>query len=103
MARTAFEVENNVEAFSWGMAGVSALLAVRGIHLAKQSFELRDRLENSLEERGFNERIFDRTTKDWCTRQTAIVACEEFDAVQQYDELRAQNQDDAKFVWLPHI
>lgn len=103
MVETALQADGNAEAMAWGTAGATALLAVRGLQLAARSFRLRERLEDSLAEQGYNERIFATTIPDWCTRQTAIVACEQFDAVAAYTQLCEQSTEDAHFTWLPQI
>lgn len=71
--------------------------------LAKNKIELRDRLELTLEEYGFDDRVMGRTTKQYCTRQAARVACQNTGFIEEYDVLCDERSDDAEFTWLPHV
>lgn len=103
MIEVASDVQGSDEVLTLGTAGFTAALALRGIYLTSRSFKLRDRLENSLATNGFNDRIFATTTPDWCTRQTALVACEQFDKASDYQALCEQYEDQSKFTSIPQI
>ena len=62
----------------------------------------RERIADSVTTHGFNERILQTTTNEWCSRQAARVALEPFNMVDQYEELCAQNTA-REFPELPHI
>lgn len=103
MVDVAQEMHRNDEVLGLATAGVTAALALRGIYLSTRSFRLRGRLENSLETTGFNDRIFTTTTQDWCTRQTALVACEQYDEAASYQDLCDRSKEGAKFTSLPQL
>ena len=85
-----------------GLALNIGLLALQSV-VAKGKLKLRDRLETTLDQYGFDERAMNLTTSTWCTRQTALVACENNGFSSEYKALCARNSDGASLTWVPHI
>jgi len=69
----------------------------------QKKIKFRDRIESVLEEYGFDERVMNPTTRDYCSRQAARVACENSGYFDDYKELCEQNSDTDNYTWLPHI
>ena len=97
------EAEGYTQAIGWSVVAGNIAISALGIKLGKKQFELRNRLERILETGGFNERAMATTTSEWCTRQVARVACENYGYLEEYKELENETSEDAKFRWLPHI
>lgn len=73
--------------------GFSAANLVIGPKLIKQHLKLRNRLERSIERHGFDERAFKPTTKTWCLRQVAHVACKKFGLERDYEKVYLMDPD----------
>ena len=71
--------------------------------LIRRQISLKQRLEDSIERHGYEERIFAQTTDEWCTRQTARVVAEDNGVLDQYKELCEQRTSTAQLAFLPHI
>lgn len=97
------EAEGYIQNVGWSVVAGNIAMAGIGIRLGMRHFSLRHRLERILERGGFDERAMATTTSDWCTRQVARVACENYGHLDKYKTLQEQNSEDAKFSWLPHI
>ncbi len=82
-----------VEAFSTAVTGSSV----------GHAFRIRERLEQAVNEHGYDDRVFEPTTRLWCTRQAARVACEQTGCLEQYEELCDEQAESAMFTNIPHI
>lgn len=86
-----------------GVLAIDAAGTLCGTWLARRQFKLRERLEDSLERRDYDNRIFEPTTQEWCNRQTARVVLEGTDAIDSYEALCATQADNTQLNWLPHF
>src|SRR6266446_9521858 len=84
-----------------GAAALAAAAVLYQVAKASEQVELRDRVEAALEEHGFIERIMSPTTRQYCSRQAARVACEKFGFRSDYDTLCAQKKKESMLTWLP--
>lgn len=80
---------------------IAASIAIGGLKTAKQH-RLKARLENSIEENGYDDRVFAVTTAAWCVRQTARVVCSDNGHLPEYEAL-CESEGDARLKWLPHV
>ena len=95
-------VEDGPELSDLSAMPVSAFgLAMCGILVARQ-FRLRHRLERFVRNDGFNEAAFQRTTGEWCNRQTARVVCRNSGHLEEYEALCEQNPH-AHLTRLPDL
>jgi len=85
-----------------GLALNFGLVALQSV-VAKSKLKLRDRLETTLGQHGFDARAMNLTTSTYCTRQAARIACENYGFSSEYEAVCARNSDIARFTWLPHI
>jgi hypothetical protein len=86
-----------------GVLAVDAAGTLCGAWMTRRQFRLRERLEDSLERRDYDNRIFEPTTQEWCNRQTARVVLEDTDAIDSYEALCETQADNAELKWLPHF
>lgn len=87
----------------WGFMIANVGCTALNAGFAKSKFDLRDRLESRLEKNGFDDRLLDKTTQAYCTRQAARIACENTGYSEEYAALCKANSENALFTWLPHI
>lgn len=74
-----------------------------GISAARKQFKLRGRVENFIENHGFDERYFTRTTAEWCDRQTTRVACEKYGMLDKYVVVCDNNKQNDYLTYIPHL
>ncbi len=79
-----------------------ASVAIGGIFVVRQ-YRLRRRLEDSIERNGYDDRLFDPTTKEWCNRQTARVVCGNSGDLAQYEALCEQKRATNELPRMPHV
>ena len=92
-----------LDTIEWVMAGLSVAVAAGNAVLAKGRINIRNHLEEHLLDHGYNERAMTKTTREYCTRQAARIACENTGYIEQYDDLIERTKDTQEFSWLPHI
>jgi hypothetical protein len=63
----------------------------------------RDRIESVLDKSGFDERTMNSTTRRYCARQAAMVACEMYGYSEEYAALSKRCAENSQLSWLPHI
>jgi len=102
-ASIAMESSEPVAMFTWAGAALNIGAAVVHGVKAHRRIALRNRLESSLEARGFEERVMERTVRAYCIRQAALVACENEGYREEYLQLCQQNVDTMQFSWLPQV
>lgn len=61
---------------------------ISGVGLTRRQFKLRERLESSIEKFGYQDRVMELTTEEWCNRQTARVVAQDNDKLDEYNNLR---------------
>ncbi len=88
------------EPLSMGVHIINSLICVA--FTAKQ-FKLRCRLENSISEHGYDERIFETTIPEWCDRQTARVVAKKYGNLDDYVTLCDTNKGRISLSNLGHF
>lgn len=98
------EADPTLSAITVG-ASVVGILAniVFGKRLVKRQQSLYTRLENSVAQNGYDERVFAVTTNEWCNRQTARVVCEAAGVLPEYEQLCEARKATAELTYLPHL
>lgn len=86
-----------------GMTAVTAFVEFRAVKAVSRQFRLRGRLENLVEQQGYEDRIFEPTTYYWCDRQTATVVCKNTDNIAEYRELCARKAATSEYAAIPHF
>ena len=74
-----------------------------GIYITRKQYQLRRRLENICQKRGYSDRAFQLTTKEWCDRQTARIAAQNAGKLDEYQNLCQQYEAKSNFTKLPHF
>lgn len=98
------EANPTINAITVGVAAASIVgNVVFGSRLIKRQQSLYRRLEASLAQDGYNERIFAVTTDEWCNRQTARIVCEAAGVLPEYEELCEARRDTAALTHIPHL
>ena len=90
-------------AVEWGIAAYCVGATVLNAVLAREKFELRDRVEEILQRDGFNDRVMAVTTPTYCGRQAVRIACENTDYMEEYAKLCEEKAGESLHTWLPHI
>lgn len=88
---------------AWAAAALNLGYTAIAVATTKNKIDLRDSVEDQLSRNGFNERVMGLTTRAYCTRQAARVACENFGFEEEYQKLCDEKSDGAVLTWLPHI
>lgn len=68
-----------------------------------QQMSLRRRLEHSIEQHGYQERVFKTTVQEWCDRQTALVVARRHGVLPLYQKLCLQNMERMSLPFIPHF
>lgn len=98
------EVDSGLRALTAGMTVANmAVNTVLGRGLIKKQRSLHRRLETSVAQNGYDERIFATTTDEWCSRQTARLVCEAAGVLPQYEALCEERRQTAALTHIPHL
>ena len=79
------------------IVGIALFGSFCGVALAIKQFKLRRRLEKDVLEKGYDDRIFEKTIPEWCDRQTARVAARTYGHLDDYVNLCKRNKDRMNF------
>jgi hypothetical protein len=74
-----------------------------GIFIIQKQYQLRARLENICQKRGYSDRAFQLTTKEWCDRQTARIAAEKHGHLSEYIALCDRYKEKSHFTNIRHF
>jgi len=67
--------------------------SVAGAAIMARQFKLKRRLDNSISEQGYQDRIFETTIPSWCNRQTARTVAKRHGHLDDYIALCESNKD----------
>ncbi|HVV66600.1 MAG TPA: hypothetical protein VHB72_00820 [Candidatus Saccharimonadales bacterium] len=84
-------------------AGIPIPFALSATYFITRQLKLRKRIEKNVAERGFDERFFERTTHEWCARQTARTTLKNTEFIEEYKALCERHKDSSELSWLPHL
>lgn len=73
-----------------------------GVLIARQLY-LREKVERSVAEHGYDERFLERTTPEWCARQTVLTTLRKTEFLDRYKDLCERRRAINQLSWLPHI
>ncbi|MBI2578687.1 MAG: hypothetical protein HYW26_03180 [Candidatus Aenigmarchaeota archaeon] len=86
---------------------ISATVILAGcaysLYVIRKQFKLKRRLEESVIEHGYDERVFYKTLSNWCDRQTARVVAENRGFLDRFDSLCESNRAIMDLPYLPHL
>jgi hypothetical protein len=96
-------VHNGPEVTDLSSAPVPLITMAYGAAFVARQFKLRRRLEATVEQHGYDDRVFSTTTSEWCARQTSRVVCRNSGDLIAYTALCKKNEETAQLAWLPHF
>lgn len=73
------------------------------IMVTRRQFKLKNRLEESISEDGYEDEVMKKTIPTWCNRQTAGVVAEKLGKREQYKELCKKNKKKMEFKYIPNF
>jgi len=85
------------------LIGMNILGSLVGVAISAKQFKLRNRLEKSVAEHGYDDRAFEKTIPEWCDRQTARVVAKNYGNLDDYVALCESNNDRMSLPNLGHF
>jgi hypothetical protein len=87
----------------YSSVAVPLVIISGGIAIIGKQYQLRWRLEDICRKRGYSDRAFQLTTKEWCDRQTARMAADKHGKLPEYEALCERYRDQSRFTNIQHF